>query len=1018
MKVGNMDDFRYDLNNGAGDEASLENILMEFGDWREDEPSPGWDGAPIFADEEGTADELPPFEGGYEAAPEPEFEGSEYEAFTDFDGFAPDDAYDQGMFTDSAEDYRVSEEPDDDTKLPEGEDILYGGFDDELISAPEFDDDGIDYDALFEKLGALAGESGSAPAAGYDSAAEDEDIKLYGRGGRRADTDAYSYGGADTESADDARGEKTSRVGAMAAEARRYISGLRSTKRREREDAIADDGYAREEAEPAAEEDFAGDGQESAGVKRGAESAAQDDYDFDALLREYGSKAAPEAAEEEAAPEEKAAEDGIEIDSRFNLSGKRESESIVFGNKKVDVTADENYTPVEQKEGEESLYHWIAEDENAEPEDDGGGRRRSKKKEKAKAREEMLRKARQTEEHVAEGFDDEEAEPAEYADRLDEESRERYGGDSKDELYFPPTFREYLSSLFASLFLRVRGTVKTPSNYTMEDTDEELGAELSPAAASKYYGSFVRSQRLRLRISAGVLLLLCYLTIGLPVPGMLKYLPTAAAACCAMQFTIMLLSLDVVTNAVMNVFRLKIGADSLAVFACLLTAADALMVALVDSAALHMPLCALSSLALFGAALSSSLSARGLRKATRVPAIGKRFYAVTGEIKFKDKQLTLLKSLRSATGFVRRAEEAPPDETLFIKLSPVILLMSLFLTIILAIVTKSFSDFLYIFSAVLAPSVPFTALIAFALPYFLGSNRIFKSGAAIAGWSGLCDIGASKNLIVTDRDLFPDSSISMESVRIFANEKPEKVIAYAGTLICASGSCLSGCFARLMEKNNCAMQKAEDFEYLAGGGMRALIDGHTVLCGSTDLMRLMNVRIPFRLTSKTSVLLAIDGTLYGIFAMKYTPLPQVRKSLVELVRSSRHPVFAIRDFNITPEMLHNTFDLATDGYDFPPYVERFSISEPSRVRSGTGKIAAVLCNEGLGPLTDVADVGRSIYVATKINVVISALAAVFCALFVFIKLLTAGCVTAGFLLTLMLLWALPVFLVSLYVLKP
>lgn len=1007
-----MDDFRFDLNNGEGDESSLENILMEFGTWREDELSPDWDGAPISADEEMPGDGISPVEGGYEAPAEAE-EYRAYDALADDDDVGPDGAYDQDAARDrmaGAEEYAAYEEQDDDIDLPGGGDILYGGFDDELISAPEFDDDGIDYDALFEKLGVLAPESGGTPATGRDSA--EEESKRYGEE-RRADTDAYSGSDDAPEDEDDTREARTSRVGAMAAEARRYISGLRGAKRAERARAAADNGGGRDEAEPTDDLNAVEDGNGS------AENAAQDEYDFDALMREYGAKAAPEeAAAETPAPGEKAAGDEIEIDSRFNLSGKRESESIVFGSKRVDVTADESYTPVAQKEGEESLYHWIAEDENAKPEDDNTLRRKSKKKEKAKAREEMQRKAKQAQEHVAEGFDDEEAEPAEYADGLDEEIREKYGKDSKDELYFPPTFREYLSSLAASLFLRVRGTAKTPSNYTMEDTQEELGAELSPAAASKYYGSFIRSQRLRLRISAGILLLLCYITAGLPAPGMLKYLPTAAAACCAMQFTIMLLELDVVTNAVMNAFRLKIGADSLAVFACLVSAADALVVALVDSAALHMPLCALSSLALFGAALSSSLSTRGLRKATRVPAIGKHFYAVTGEIKFKDKQLTLLKSLRSATGFVRRAEEAPPDETLFLKLGPILLLLSLLLTIILAIATKDFSDFLYIFSAVLAPSVPVTALIAFALPYFLGSSRIFKSGAAIAGWSGLCDIGASKNLIVTDRDLFPDSSISMESVRIFANEKPEKVIAYAGTLICASGSCLSGCFARLMEKNNCAMQKAEDFEYLAGGGMRALIDGHTVLCGSTDLMRLMNVRIPFRLTSKTSVLLAIDGTLYGIFAMKYTPLPQVRKSLVELVRSSRHPVFAIRDFNITPEMLHNTFDLATDGYDFPPYVERFSISEPSKVRSGTGKIAAVLCNEGLGPLTDVADVGRSIYVATKINVVISALAAVFCMLFVFIKLLTAGCVTAGALLTLMLLWALPVFLVSLYVLKP
>ena len=294
----------------------------------------------------------------------------------------------------------------------------------------------------------------------------------------------------------------------------------------------------------------------------------------------------------------------------------------------------------------------------------------------------------------------------------------------------------------------------------------------------------------------------------------------------------------------------------------------------------------------------------------------------------------------------------------------------------------------------------------------MGSVRIFKSGAAIAGWSGLCDIGASRNLIVTDRDLFPESSIEMGTVRIFSDESTEKVIAYAGTLVTASGASISGCFARLMEENHCSPRQVENFEFLSGGGLKGIIEGHVVLCGGTELMRLMNVRIPYRLTDKTSVLLAIDGILYGIFSLNYTPLPQVRRALVELVRSGRHPVFAVRDFNVNPEMLHNTFDLATDGYDFPPYVERFTMSEPSPEKS---KIAAVICNEGLGPLTEVADVGRSMYLAVRLNLAAAVLAAVLGSVVVFVKLLTAGSVTLGFLLLLQLAWAIPMVLTSLFV---
>ena len=324
----------------------------------------------------------------------------------------------------------------------------------------------------------------------------------------------------------------------------------------------------------------------------------------------------------------------------------------------------------------------------------------------------------------------------------------------------------------------------------------------------------------------------------------------------------------------------------------------------------------------------------------------------------------------------------------------------------------SASDFLYVLTAILCPSIPVTALLCFALPYCLGSLRIFSSGAAIAGWSGVSDIGRSENLIVTDRDLFPEGSVEIESVRIFADAPAEKIISYAGTMITASGSGIANCFGDLMQKNGGAMRRVENFEYLSGGGMKGIINGETVLCGSTDLMRLMNVRIPFRLVTRTSVLLAIDGVLYGIFNMQYKPLPQVRAALVGLIRSNRHPVFAIRDFNISPETLHTIFDVATDGYDFPPYVERFAISEAKPARES--RIAAVICREGLGPLVHMADTGRSIFVATRVNLLAAVLAAVVSMAAVFALLLASGYVSAGVLLLLMLVWTLPAVAVSLF----
>ena len=603
------------------------------------------------------------------------------------------------------------------------------------------------------------------------------------------------------------------------------------------------------------------------------------------------------------------------------------------------------------------------------------------------------------------GDAEEEAEKTE--ERNDPEDDElTYAGDF-------PSFGQWILNELMGFWIKLNGVGDRQSTATMQDDREDLGSEVNVANASRYYGSQVTMLRMRMQIGLAILAILAYLTLGFPVSGMLKTAKVAAGMCLALQLTVMLLCLDVVTNALVNLTRGRFGADVLAVIACLISSFDALSVASGAFGTPHIPLCLFSSLALMGILLADLLSARALRKSLRVPAIGKRAYCVTAEEGVRGgREITLLKSVRPTTGFVRRAEETPPDEMLFTKAAFIELLAVLVLSLLIGLVKHSMKDLLYILSAMLSCTVPVTALLAFALPFFIGSQRIFSSGAAVAGWSGIHDIGCSRNLIVTDRDLFPEETVAIETVRVFADESAERVISYAGTMIAASGSGLGPCFADLMEKNGCRMRAVEDFKWLSGGGLQGLIEGHSVLCGGSDLMQLMNVKVPYRLVDRTTVLLSIDGVLYGIFKINYTGLPEIRAALQELIASNRHPIFAIRDFIITPDMLHGVFDVSTDGYDFPPYGDRFRISEAKP--SDLSQVSAVVCREGLGPLTHLADTGRSMYVAVRMNLILTALTAVLGTLLVFFRLIGPGVLNAWLPFVLMVLDAIFVMLISMF----
>lgn len=735
----------------------------------------------------------------------------------------------------------------------------------------------------------------------------------------------------------------------------------------------------------------------------------------------------------------------IEFDSRFNIDRNAEGKprkDYSYNGYRVSTTQDLNYRPKEAPEYSELRSSYTGYDDYEQFFGEDGPKADPIQKKKKKLALPNLKPGKKKTDAVAEHDISEFVNTEHYSDPENESVPPKKKKFRKPEIRvkkflhpedhpeevlpdedfpIPPVDREpeslfaslekYILSRLAGLMLLVRGNISAEESSATMSTDEEvLGPELKPLAASKYYGSQVYSLRLRTRITAALLLLMCYLSLGFPVPGMLQNLRVSAAAVLALQFTIMILALDTVTNAITNAFRLKFGADFLAVFSCILTALDGAAVLNSPNVYTHMPLCAVSSFSLLGILFSSLLSARGMRKSLRVLAIGKNVYTVTAEANVTEKEKTILKSTRPISGFVRRMEEAPIDETIFRKAGPVLLILALLFSIVVAIVKRSFVNILYIFSAIYAPAVPFTALLCFSLPFFIGSLRIFSSGAALAGWSGVYDIGHSKNLIVTDRDVFPPECIEIENVRIFADYDSQKVLSYAGSLILASESALAPSFSRLLAENECGTMRVDHLEFLSGGGLKGMVEGHVIIVGNCDLMHLLNVRIPYRLVTSTSVLLSIDGILYGIFNIKYTADPKIRRALVSLMRSNRHPIFALRDFNITPDMIHECFDVATDGYDFPPYAERFPISEAKPAEDS--QISAVVCKEGLGSVTDVADTGRSVYVVSRMNVVISLASAVLGLFISFLKLMILGYSTIGGILLVMFLFSLPVILLG------
>ncbi len=544
---------------------------------------------------------------------------------------------------------------------------------------------------------------------------------------------------------------------------------------------------------------------------------------------------------------------------------------------------------------------------------------------------------------------------------------------------------------------------------------EDLPPELSPQRASGLYADQAFSLRLRCIFAAGLCLVLLYLSYGLPAFGVLgSSLIIRTLVCLVFQLVVMLIGLDVIANGFISLFEGKPGVESLISVSCLISLIDAVVMVISGNTALGLPFCAVSSLSVLFALCGSYLSCAGFALSFKVASLPKEPSLVMSQQNIGGDGRVLFKAKRPVTGFVRESEQSDLFEMVYSFLAPFLLVAAPVLSLFCFIASDKCSSFLRTLSACTCVSASFSALLGFALPFYVLTKRLSRSGVAIAGYSGASELGRLRQVVITDIDLFPRRTVSIADINIEEGSYPDKVISYTGSMIAAAGLGIAPVFTELMKKNNCSMQRVEDFACHEGGGVVARINGDKVYVGSAGFIRLMGIRIEKGSVSASAVCTAINDVYAGSFEINYTPISSVQRALVSLLSGKTQPLFAIRDFNITPLLIKQKFRLPSSSYDFPSFADRYLIS--SRESQENGSVIGMFARGGLNSVAGLMLRGRRLYLGSVLCAALSVLGTLV-GMVLMLSLCWAGAFdSAGVanVMTFMLLWLSPVFVISLW----
>lgn len=319
--------------------------------------------------------------------------------------------------------------------------------------------------------------------------------------------------------------------------------------------------------------------------------------------------------------------------------------------------------------------------------------------------------------------------------------------------------------------------------------------------------------------------------------------------------------------------------------------------------------------------------------------------------------------------------------------------------------------FFWAFSAILSVSAPLGLICAFGASYKNVSRRLLASGAAIAGARQANLLRGTEEVVLTENDLFPSGSISLESLQNMGRLSDDKVLACAAAVADAAGLELGRVLTDATRERYGVTLSARNVQEVEGGLTGDIGTSHVIL-GTAALMVKLGIRIPSGQGEQVCSYLVVDNTLAGVLTLRYQPTKHTYRAMRMMRRMHMNAVLAVRDFNISPAMVEEEFDLRRGFADQPDPAGVARLLDPMYAEGDAP--AAILTREGAGAFVQVLRCADKLAGAVRSALTLGAFAGV-CGMLIVAYLVAQNAVDALpvlHLLLYLLIWYLPVFIIT------
>ena len=484
-------------------------------------------------------------------------------------------------------------------------------------------------------------------------------------------------------------------------------------------------------------------------------------------------------------------------------------------------------------------------------------------------------------------------------------------------------------------------------------------------------------------------------------------------ALAALQILALLIGIDVFGNGFSSLLHGRPARGTLVSFAALASLLHcASLLVFPDQGGVAVPYTAVSILLLYaemrearGRSLAQARSYRAVCEAEQPLAVYSHY---DSEI---DACNAVKCPLYDASSFLTEIERPDTVDRFSLIYTPIALALAIILSLVASFNCGEPVRFFWAFSAILSVSAPVGLLCAFGASYKNTASRLLRSGAAIAGARQANLLRGTEKVMLLENDLFPTGSIELEAIDNLGRITDEQILGCAAALTESAGLELGRVLTDTTKERFGITFTARDVR-LVEGGVTGAVGTSRIVLGTAALMVKMGVPIESGHKGQINMYLVVDNALAGVLTMRYQTTKNTYKAMRLMRRMHMNAVLAVRDFNISPAMIEEEFDLRRGFADQPDPAGVDRLLNPNYAKGDAP--AAILTREGAGPFMQVLRGADKLAGAVRSALTLGTFAGLLGMLIVFYLLYqnAADALPVMNILLYQLIWYIPVFIIT------